>query len=628
MANTDIQRSKINALISAIKIVGDTPKSSISNSYDPYKDELFSTNGIVKKTVTDFTSKLKGSTQNKKDIFDEIINISNGFLGTDKEDPINPKSNPLVETKITKYAKEAARKTLQSSVQMVNTEVKKTFFGGTGLCNSTTTMGQDSLLISPKEIDFMDMLKVSPDSTTGKLMYESTSPNINNDIKFNRVLYDTFTAVEPYNFTVKNGGNLFSVTWNSAEQKYSVTNLTSTTRITDFLDNYYNSIEFPDIDHILKTAMFMILGGETKESSAVKNGTKNLNRLSSKLFSLCGKPSTDQPLLNTPNTELTEDETDIENYFDFDDVEGIDLDDEDGWDRRVLKFRDCNNFETEMNSIYPEDFVYQLDKKPIDTNIIDTINKAAIDAYEEAESGLSLPGFQLSLLKSYIKKIPRAIIAALLSPKIFFPIVVSFRLLKGVILSAKELMKALYNLFFNLVKSAFWKFIREFWGLVKKDLLSFVKKIAAQILLNKLKKIKLIIQTLINIIKKVLKTDIGSCTDIFNSMLRTITSALNKSVKIPIPGLLLVYSELLPGFSSDRAYMNIIERAQASGINMGPIYGTENKLPLLIKSIVDGYSEEMDTNSYVKVALKPTVIPAAPGGAIISPLVEGVGKTF
>jgi hypothetical protein len=146
--------------------------------------------------------------------------------------------------------------------------------------------------------------------------------------------------------------------------------------------------------------------------------------------------------------------------------------------------------------------------------------------------------------------------------------------------------------------------------------------------MNKLKKIKIIIQILINIIRKALQTQIGSCTEIFGTILQTITSALNKSIKIPVPGVLLVLSESLPGFSSDRAFMNIVERVQAAGINMGPIYGSENKLPALIKGVVDGYSEEVDTNGYVKVALKSAVVGAGTNGYGIIAFAEGVGKQF
>ena len=51
-------------------------------------------------------------------------------------------------------------------------------------------------------------------------------------------------------------------------------------------------------------------------------------------------------------------EEDIEFYFDFDDVEGIDLDDEDLRYRRVLRFKDCYNFEIPADDTHIEDFIY------------------------------------------------------------------------------------------------------------------------------------------------------------------------------------------------------------------------------------------------------------------------------
>jgi hypothetical protein len=87
-------------------------------------------------------------------------------------------------------------------------------------------------------------------------------------------------------------------------------------------------------------------------------------------------------------------------------------------------------------------------------------------------------------------------------------------------------------------------------------------------------------------------------------------------------------SERLPGFSTDRAYIDAIERLESSGVNMGPIYGSENKFLSVVKGIIESYSGEMDANSFVKIGLKPSIIPAGPGGAVISPLIEGVGKIF
>lgn len=629
MAKTDITRNKIKAKISAIKKISDDPKSLIDNTYDAYKDQLESINGIVKKSVTDFTSKLKGKTQNRKDIFEEVIDISESFLGNDKEDPINPKTKPIVKKKILRYAKESALKTIQSSRQIINEESKKVMFGGTGLCNPATIINTETLTIAPKEFDFLNMLKVNPDSVSGKLMYESEIPNPRGDIKFNRELYNNFDSGAPYHYVAKDGGTLFSIQWDSSLQQYNVASMTSTTMIGDFFDNYYNSLEYPDIEHIFKTALYMTLGGDVTEPSAFKDGMKNGNRLIQKLFSLCGKPSSDKPLLNNTSNELTEDEYDDQNYFDFDDVDGVNLDEENNTYNRVLKFIDCNNFELPLNENYPEDFVYMLDKQPIDDNVSNTLNKAAQDAYEQSDSSITLDAFQLSLTGSYILKIPKALIMSILSPKMFFPVVLMYKVVRGnFTIMVKDFMKSMYRLFMNVIKRLFWLFIREFWRLIKRDLLDFVKKVAYKILLNKLKKIKMIVQILINIIKKVLTTRIGSCTEIFNAILEAINAAINKSIKIPIPGALLILSELLPGFSSDRAYMNIVERLESSGINMGPIYGTENKLPLLIKGIVDGYSEEVDTNSYVKVALKSAVVGAGTNGYGVIAFAEGVGKQF
>ena len=252
-----------------------------------------------------------------------------------------------------------------------------------GTCNPTTPLDTTGLDISPKEFDFMGMLKTDPMSITGKLIYESVVPNETNDIKFNQILYNTFTTY-PYDFFTKSNEHLFSITWNPNNQNYTIYGLTPTTPIGDFIDNYYNSIEFPDIEHVLKTTTHMVLGGDAVnvEPKAFQIGMKKGNRLLKKIFSLCNKETTNQPLMKNTFTELNEDEYDIINYFDFDDVEGIDLDDEDAKYRGVLKFRDCDNFEIPLNTNYPEDFVYFLDSsdKTIDENVDDTLNNAAIDA--------------------------------------------------------------------------------------------------------------------------------------------------------------------------------------------------------------------------------------------------------
>ena len=402
MAKVDITTQQIKSRISAIKKINDNPRSLIDNTFDVYKNDLSSTNGVVKKNINDFTSKVKGRTQNKRDIFSEILDVADGFLGTDKEYPVDSKKKPLIQSKLFSYAKQSAAKTIMESKQIVNNEVKKSLFNGKGGCDSSTTVDTASLNLTPKEFDFMNMLKIDPSSITGKLMYEPTTDYGLGDIKFNTELYDTFDSGS-YSFTTKDLVQLFSLTWSGSTQSYTVNiNNPSSTTITGFLNQYYNTIEYPNIEDVLKNAMYLTLQGDGTESSGFKDGMNSLNRICTKLFSICGQSESSQQLLNDTSHQLDEDEFDIQNYFDFDDIEGIDIDDEDERYRRVLKFTDCENFEIPINSNHIEDFAYLLDSKTLDENINNTLNKMSSDAYEQSDGSIYFDGFQLSLTSKYI----------------------------------------------------------------------------------------------------------------------------------------------------------------------------------------------------------------------------------
>ena len=628
MAGTDVIKTQIKSKLSALQTF--EYNKAVTNAADNFKDDLKSTTGVVSKTINDFTSKTQGRTLNKKDIFEQIINTVESVIGSNK-DSINPNEKPIVKSKLLKYSKEAAQIALQSSGQILLNETKKSFFGTTGMCDDMTPTGTGTTSLSPKEFDFINILSVNPESTSGRIMYENNIDTGFGSIKFNRELYTNFDSGLSYSFNLRDNSQLFSIIWDTPSQKYDVT-INNSREYTDFLENYYNTIEYPDIKYVMASAMQMILQGDGTESKMLNDGMKLLNRLSTKLLSVCGSPASTKPMVNNTPEQVSEDEYELENYFNFDDIEGIDIDEEDAQLRRVLKFRDCDNFEIPLNSNHIEDFSYLLSTKNIDDNIINTLNKVSLDAYEQSggsNSSIDLDGFQLSIMNSYILKIPKAIMGVILSPKMIFPIALIYKKLKSETLSVKELMKKLYKLFTNVITNVFWKFVKEFWRFVKRDLLNFVKSVASTILSNKLKKIKAIIKVLINIILKALDTGIQCCQDIFSAILNAITSSLNRKVSIPIPGLLLALSDKLPGYSSDRAYLNVIEKLESSGINTGPIYGTENKLPSLIKSILDGHGQEMDENSYVKVGLHTTTIPANGTNAyIIEGLVTASGKLF
>jgi hypothetical protein len=282
-----------------------------------------------------------------------------------------------------------------------------------------------------------------------------------------------------------------------------------------------------------------------------------------------------------------------------------------------------------------EDFIYLTNNKNIEQAVDDVLESVSKDALSKSDSSFDLSAFLNNLINNFIINLPKALVMSILSAKIFLPIIILYKIFKtgltNIYLNSKELAKKFYKALGNIIKDLFWLFIREFWKLIKTDLLSFIQTIVQRIIKNKYKRYLLIITSLIVLLKKLLQNEINNCYDLFQTILSTINAALSQKAPITVPSILLLFSESLPGFSQDRAFMNIMNKLEASGVPTGPLYGESNKIGDLVKSIIDGHTEEKDANSFVKIVLKGGVLPGPPlaGGAVIPPgLISGVGKEF
>lgn len=626
MAKTKKTRSKIRSKIEAIKKINDNPKQAVNDTYDLIKDDI-NVGSKINRKIDDYKTKRKAKKTDQDNVLETMLNTVEGFLDTSKN--ANTKDKPFVQKKLIRYSKDSASETMKSAKQIVLDAVQNKLFAGDSACGVNNFLPANTVTISPKEIDFLDMLKIDPDTNMGSIMYETTVDK--GFVKMNREFYTNFDSNSPYLFEKNNGEELFNMTWDDTAQYFIISGLTGTTgmTVTNFIGEYYNRIEQVDTETIFKQAMLMTIQGDGNEPESFNIRMDWLNRILNKLFSICGQKQKDKPL-NQNNTNLIgDDDVDLEWYFDFDDVEGVDIDDEDARRRRVLKFKDCDNFEILVNPAHIEDFIYFSNKENVETTVSNVLNAISTEACEDSGQRFSINDLQISISFKYILNVAKAIVAGVISPKIFFPIVTSYKILKSMNLTAEEFFKRLKNMFYEIIKNLFWKFIQGLWKYIKKDLLNFLQEIALTILKNKLKRYKAILSALISLLTTILQTGFQSCEDIFEAILSVIELALSSKTKLPIPSILLVLSDQLPGYSTDRAYMNITERLTVAGIDMEPIYGVENKTHSLIKSIIDGNSEEEDNNSYILATAKPTILASAPGGTVVAPgTLTIVGKKF
>jgi len=588
----------------------------------------------------------KKKSKNQKNIFEELIGVVNKFLeaGRTVNDPDRFQSTQ----RLRQHVIDSVDVTKNSAKQILMDCVKNAFFANDGICGSDQFLSgaeKDKVNVYPREIDFLGMFKVPPESDYGKIMYEDPKLRNGNKAQINYGLYQTFinsgtttpTGWE-YQYDTPSNKTLFTSTWKPEHQYFEIRGLTQgnglgqygNVKVGDFFNDYYSNMEMPDLNEIIKKAMLMTL--KACNASVDKNGVsvggsfsgmenpldfapsldeaiQNLERMLNKIFAFCNNSGITG---TTPTNLFHDDEENDEFYFDFDDVEGIDLEDEDARRRKVLRFTDCSNYEVPYNTVHMEDFIYLQGKQDTRKWIDGALNKAASDAYEQSNFSIDLPSFKISINLSFIFNIPKALIMSILSPKMFLPFVIIYKQFvvgaKNAVVDAKDLMKKIKKIFTCTIKELFWKFIREFWKRVKADLKNFLMKIIRKILKDKLKRYYLVIAALIALLKKVLETGLDSCQAIIAAISDAISGALSAG-GLDIPNPLLALAGLLPGFSAVKTTMDITEKMQNMGIPTGDINGEPNYHVLSTSAQVQGFADNLAVTPFKGIVSGPPGTP-------------------
>jgi hypothetical protein len=605
-------RKKIKRKIDAIKRVKDNAEEDVKDFIEKYENKALKGADDLGKQLSDFSSKkikkLEGGANRAGDVFSNLIDTIEGFLNG-KGIKVEPSDTLFTKQRLRQITNESANETLKVATQILLESAQKILFAGDGICGSNKSFDNNiSVTLKPQEFDFLNILSVSPTSCSGKIVYEQTSTG---RIKMNTELYNAFGGGVK-TFTSLTGGTVFSYTWDDTNQQYTFSDF-SGQQITRFFKDYFSSIEPVDFSGITKNAIYLTLHGCGDEPPLFDKGWNDLNRLLQKLCAMCGNPKNGK--IPNATTQFNENDEDIESYFNFEDVEGIDLDDEKDRLDKVLKFRDCNNYKIPITPSHFEDFAN--DDGNLNDAVNDILRNAALDAHNQSDGTIPPDNFHLSILNSFILNLPKALIGSLLTPKYFLPIVLIYKaiVLMGaqVVKTAKEIMKVFWRLFNDVITKLLWKFISEFWKRVKRDLMIFLVDVASRILKNKTKRYRRMLLALIAILTKILENGIDNCKDLYDLINKAIDLALSGFgggfASMGISTFLLPFFLQKPGYSEDRATINAVEELEKSGISTSPIFGQPNNLIPLIKAIINGHTKEQDENGFVVASNIEAVIP-------------------
>ena len=151
------------------------------------------------------------------------------------------------------------------------------------------------------------------------LMQEHMQKDDVKKIKLNTELFKTFTG-GTFDFKTPSDKTLFNVNFNYSTQEFRLSGLTqnnSDIKVGDYLNDFFSSIEFPNISGMTKLALYSTIFGDGNGTLKFSKSFNQLDRLLKRIFKLSGSPKDRSKLENQTDGLFDENDEDEEFYFDF-----------------------------------------------------------------------------------------------------------------------------------------------------------------------------------------------------------------------------------------------------------------------------------------------------------------------
>jgi hypothetical protein len=176
--------------------------------------------------------------------------------------------------------------------------------------------------------------------------------------------------------------------------------------------------------------------------------------------------------------------------------------------------------------------------------------------------------------------------------------------------SFMDFAKNLKSFFIKFASKVGELFVKILFDIIKKDILSLVQLVSLDVVRNLNNRKLNIILTLTELLVSIAKLikDFRECKSVIDDLLNVLNIA-SKGFNGNIPLPLLLTSRLLSGYSSDRAFLNVIANFEELGLPTGTMPdGSPNLMLASMKALLDGSDEENASNGKSQIAINPLSI--------------------
>jgi hypothetical protein len=520
-------------------------------------------------------------------------------------------------------------------------------------CSHQQSFVAQPIWIPVKSIDLGNLLKVDPDSDSGKTRYEKKPIDVNSfPFSMNRELWNrinksglSFHSQYSKDYIGASGQPLFDIEHTTTGQfgetgsffKVTLKNrVNNVNNVFEFMTDYYATLNKVEIQGIMASIMDSLCGAISIDANVGLSQASDQTKFSLIIQRILGLCFDNRKEIDVSGVAKVSEVDGVDNsFFEFTEIDLRKIDQTiSNIKLGVVEFEDCNNV-----------------KLPVDSkSIIDSINNllhvegdALVNAANQVSqtlsnnpkwNGLALDvNVKLKVETDFIKLIINGLTFSLLSPKILLPIMIMVKSIqqKGTdSVSFVEFAKKFKSFIIKLVSKIGAIFIKKLFEIVSRDIIKLLKIIIGKISLDEIEKRTKIILKLVQLLIAIsdLISDYRSCKSIIDKILRLlglVTGDLAPpGFRIPLP--LLFASNLLAGYSQTRALNNVIENMQKYGLPTQPNPdGSPNQGIIFAKCIIDGMAKEQFENGKTDVAIPPLQIPT-PVGPLITIPTQASGK--
>ena len=519
-----------------------------------------------------------------------------------------------------------------------------------------------------KNLDIWGNIKKSPDTSAGLFFYENLSggtisSNITNQIykgygglfgfPFNREVFERTqkqgtSFFQEYGVAYKglSGSNLFDISYETINDLdvpgdfIAVTllgnNNTEINYYTKFIFDYYEGLTIIDFSNFIKNIFNYLLNGaditETDSTSEIINKSKFmilLERISGKCF------DQSQQIDVSGISKIPELDDETNDFYTFSEIDLLNIDNNvNNYLNKIIDFDDCGIVNQPIDFESIKDYTEQLVATFQGASATEQ-SRAIKEGIDTILKNNNLPNNDNTLF-SFVK----SIVESILSPKILFPIMVLGQVIektlnnnynnlkdlgnsiitqsgetissfvKDEISNAEVFAKKYKSYLQNVTRRILEIFIKILFNILKGELKKLVSNVLKNTTKGYLKKQKDIIialtTSLLGIVSTIIdfnkcKSVIGGVEKILNSL-----SILTKGKILPIPAPLLLGAQFLPGYSSERAKINVISEMQSLGLPTENLLdGSPNRVLLFVEAMLNGEDKEEIANGAIDGVIDP-----------------------